>query len=341
MERTYAKEKGMIRGALDSLPIIHAIADLGNESTGFRMELAMTGGQNAFIRALVLKSAQPLLVKRSIVTSGSNGADYPVIVAPYVSENTARVCAENGAGYIDESGNCLFSVGGIYILKSGNPNGKPDRRETKTIFNPSATTMSTIVRVLLRDTDKRWRMEELARAAGCSLGLVAKVKKYLCGQLWAEDTADGFYITEAREILREWSRHYRIKREDIIPCYTLEKISDFEARFKRTNAVPQCYFTSYAGGVRYAPVVRYNRSNLWVVEDEVEGFIDQNKLKRVDSGANVIIYSTKRDDVLLDWRYVKDMPVVSPVQAVLDSLLEKGRGEELADAIISKEIAHG
>lgn len=37
----------------------------------------------------------------------------------------------------------------------------------------------TILRIMLEDVNKAWKMKDLAKAAGCSIGQVAKVKEFL------------------------------------------------------------------------------------------------------------------------------------------------------------------
>ena len=36
-----------------------------------------------------------------------------ILVAPYILERTAQICEDNGIGYFDYAGNCLFTVHGM------------------------------------------------------------------------------------------------------------------------------------------------------------------------------------------------------------------------------------
>ena len=96
--------------------------------------------------------------------------------------------------------------------------------------------------------------------------------------------------------------------------------------------------TAYSAGVRYAPVVRYSRVHLWISREHVSDFMKRAELTQVDSGSNVTVYITDDDDVFVDKRQIGGNYVVSPVQAFLDLMQLKGRGEEIAEAILEKEI---
>lgn len=98
------------------------------------------------------------------------------------------------------------------------------------------------------------------------------------------------------------------------------------------------YLTGFSGGVRYAPVVRYNKVHVYIAPEDILEAIDYLGLKEEDSGANVIIYSLENDSYKKGSRIIGNDMVVSPLQVYLDSMQIKGRGEELAEAVLLKEI---
>lgn len=71
--------------------------------------------------------------------------------------------------------------------------------------------------------------------------------------------------------------------------------------------------------------------------EDVHEAIQLLNLKRVDSGANVIIYPAADNSCLKDSRIVENDQVVSPVQIYLDCMQLKGRGEEMAEAVLNSE----
>ena len=264
---------------------------------------------------------------------------YCIIMAPFISEASSIICKEAGAGYCDLSGNCWIITNNMIIVKTGNPNKYPAENHAKTVFKPSAKTTSRILRELLMDISKTWKIKELAETVGCSIGLVSRVKTYLCEQRWAEMDSSGLHISDAESLMKEWSRAYSV--EETINCYTLDDISEFEKRcsdlFKK-NTIKFC-LTGFSGGVRYAPVVRYTKEHFWIARSDVEEFLAETGCKKVDSGANIVLYIADSDEVFIDCREINKNIVASPVQVYLDCAQLKGRGEEIAEAVFMKEIA--
>ena len=61
-------------------------------------------------------------------------------------------------------------------------------------------------------------------------------------------------------------------------------------------------------------------------------------LKEVNSGSNVVIFPLENDSYIKDYRVIDESAVVSPLQIYLDCMQIKGRGEEMAEAVLRKEI---
>ena len=141
-------------------------------------------------------------------------------------------------------------------------------------------------------------------------------------------------------MLHAWSDSYHVPEERILNAYTLSAIPEFEKTVSSiivSNHFSGC-LTAFSGGARYAPVVRYSKAHLWIHKDHLKDFIRLSELKPVDSGANVTIFIAEENDILVDNRIVNGFSVASPVQVYLDLMQQKGRGEEMAEAVLVKEI---
>lgn len=79
---------------------------------------------------------QACLQLRSLVPS--NGRDYPVFIAPYVSQDAAAVCGEYNVGYLDFAGNCRLAFDRVYIFREGHPNPSVRKRELRFLYSPKA-----------------------------------------------------------------------------------------------------------------------------------------------------------------------------------------------------------
>ena len=326
----------VLKETLGRVPIIEDIQLTDRSEQGFTVILKERGKGSTRICVFCLNRAVPSSVKE--VVKQSEGQAYCVIMAPYISDASAKICEMSGLGYCDLSGNCLIQTDSIYISNKGNPNKYPVNNNAKTIFKSSAKTTSLILRKLMEDVSKRWKIKELAEEVGCSIGMVSRVKTYLCEQLLAEMDSSGLYITDAESLMKEWSRSYEMP--ETISCYTLEPIPQFEekcfAAF-RNQGVTLC-LTGFSGGVRYTPVVRYTKVHVWVDREYIADFMSLTGCKKVDSGSNVVVYVADSDEVFADCREINQSRVASPVQAYLDAMQLKGRGEEMAEALFSKEI---
>ena len=265
---------------------------------------------------------------------------YRVIIAPYISEQTSRICKDAGVGYVDFAGNCFISFDCLYIDIKGNKNENISKRGLKSIYERSSVVSSVILRIMLEDVSKAWKMKDLAEAAGCSIGQVAKVKEFLLKQAYIAKTSSGIRIIEPSTLLSNWAEVYDNNSEEKIACYSLDSVSTLEAKLAKMkdDIGVECILTGFSGGSRYQPVVRYQKVHAYVDDMNLEKAIDYLGLKKVETGANVILMLAYNDCVKQGAKLKKGNMVASPVQLYLDCMSIKGRGEEMAEAILEREI---
>ena len=93
-------------------------------------------------------------------------------------------------------------------------------------------------------------------------------------------------------------------------------------------------------GLRNDPrVVCMEKTNIrYVVPEDIQEAIRYLDMKEVNSGSNVVIFPLENDSYIKDFRVIDDSTVVSPLQIYLDCMQIKGRGEEMADAVLKKDI---
>src|SRR3989475_7263505 len=109
-------------------------------------------------------------------------AAHPIAAAVYIGRQSARILRSNNLGFVDLSGNCYLAFENVLIEKEGKRNVRPSTRPLRSLFAPRAT---RVVRVLLVEPGRAWRLEELGRAAAGSLGHSPNVVKRLAGRAWA------------------------------------------------------------------------------------------------------------------------------------------------------------
>ncbi len=317
-----------------SLPIIHE-CNVGSDKVA---TLKLWNDEEIKIRLVISREGYPKQIKEII--TGIIYDMYCVILAPYITEQTAELCKKAEVGFLDLAGNCYIAYKSLFVEIKGNKNENKPGRGMKSIYERSSVVSSVILRTLLENPNRKWRLKDLAKSAGCSIGQVSKVKDFLVRQTYVDQSSDGIFVTNPKELMKDWAKVYSDSEEERIQCYSLSGISDIEANISKMKEEIgiECLLTGFSGGVRYQPVVRYQKVHALIGSGDLEKAIKYLGLKKVDSGANVIFIVKYDKCVGLNSRKIKNSLVASPVQVFLDCMSLKGRGEEIAEAILNKEI---
>jgi len=263
-------------------------------------------------------------------------ATYGIFAAPFITPETGDQLAEQGIGYVDFAGNCRLCFDSVYIRREGQSNRITEKRDLRTMYSPRA---ESVLRVLLGDPRRSWKVQELATAAGVSLGLVSNVKRLLEAREWLSSGEDGMKLDQPRKLLEEWRGVYRLDRSRRYDFFTLDSISTIEQRLADAcNRQSVAYaLAAFSAAARYAPSVRYQRV-LAYVDADIDALAKALSLKTVDSGANVTLMEPYDQGVYLDSREIDGCTVTSPPQSYLDLIGLRGRGEEAADFLLKNVL---
>ncbi len=336
MKQLKASEMDYMSNKFLSLPNVQKYEVVSRQDKKFVSEIEMDDGYLFRVTGMLLERIYP----GTIMGILSANEEVSVVIAPYISERTAAICKDKGIGYFDYSGNCYYVGHSIYLCEKGNKNIVPQKGKADTIFEKSSIVSSKILRMIFTDISKCWRIKHLSEDVGCSIGQVSKVINYLQENAWIEKTKEGYKLSEPESLIKEWSNTYRKKETRAIAAYSLDspailekKIADIKQKMRI-----DCYLTGFSGGVRYAPVVRYNKVHVYMHPEDIAETMDYLGLKEVDSGSNVTVYCLDNDSYIKDAKEIGGCKVVSPVQIYLDAMQLKGRGEELAEAVYNREI---
>ncbi len=259
-----------------------------------------------------------------------------VFVAPFISEETANLCREQGIGYVDLAGNCLLSFDTVYIERRGNPNPFTREQNRKTLFAPKA---ERALRVLMREPGRAWQVQELAREAAISLGTASDVKKLLQERDWVRADRNGIRLTRPEALLAEWAERYDYRRSKARDFYSLKPPAETEAAIAAAcrDRGAKYAFTGFSGAARHAAFVRYNKATAYVAHD-IEEIAWSAKLKEVKSGANVTLLTPYDEGVFLGSEEVNGETVASPLQVYLDLQHAPARGAEAAERLFHQKI---
>jgi len=332
-----------LKQRLGKVPYVQ-IGDIRKEPEGgvridFTVELTASGMKQV-LAVEVKRTGQPKAARAAVNSLmrwlSLNPGAYGIFMAPYITPQTAEICSQDGIGYMDFAGNCRLTFGGVYIEQSGNPNPLSEKRDLRSIYSPKA---ARILRVILNNPQRNWKMQELAREAAVSLGQTANVKKLLDARELIEKKDNGFVLREPFTLLSEWSRNYVFRKNRARDFYSLKSIPDIEAEIAEVcerNKITYA-LTGFSGAARFTSAVRYQRVMAFVDAEE-DQLLKLFEFKEVSSGANVTLLIPYDAGVYYGVTTKEGTRVVSPVQLYLDLTGFKGRGEEAANALLEEVI---
>ena len=220
-----------------------------------RFQLA---GQEHTIVVEVSSLGQPRQIRASVTRLNEIRRElpgaHPVAAAAYIGPQSARILKNNGLGYVDLSGNCYLAFGNVLIEKEGKRNVRPSTRPLRSLFAPRAT---RVVRVLLIEPARTWRLEELGKAAGVSLGHSYNVVKRLEELAWAErDGEQRIHLSKPADLLEAWCESYTYRANGITSYLAPERVTrKFMGEIARA-AGRHYAFTLNAGAALLVPSLR-------------------------------------------------------------------------------------
>ena len=261
---------------------------------------------------------------------------YPVIIAPFISEDGRKICKEEGIGFFDLSGNSYLAFPGTYIETKGNSNRYRTERKIKSVFKGKS---SRIPRIMLLNTSRLWTMRELANEASLSVGQVFKVITRLEElDVIVRKNQTAIQLNKPAALLDLWRAEYSYTFNENYEYYSLSAIPEIEK-----SIAEECQRQSiryalalFSGANRIAPFTRYTKAFVYV--DDPLAIIDKLNLKKVDSGSNVVLLRPYDDGVYYGLQKKDRINITSTIQLYVDLYGYRGRGEEQAEFLRSQVI---
>jgi hypothetical protein len=193
---------------------------------------------------------------------------YPVAASVYIGPQSARILKDNNLGFVDLSGNCYLAFEHVLIDRAGKRNVRPSTRPLRSLFAPRAT---RVVRALLADPGRAWRLEELGRAAEVSLGHSHNVVKRLEDLRWLErDGAQRIQLTKLADLLEGWVESYTYRSNEMASYFVPERVTRRLMADLARTAVDEgrrYAFTLGAGVSLVAPPVRLGAVHCYLEGD--------------------------------------------------------------------------
>ena len=318
---------------------LDARIDLGHDGSRYALLMEIKpNGAPRFARSAIYQLESYIAHLRRSEHQDVTHQFIPLLVSPYLSPESRSICLDHNVAYLDLYGNAHLAFGPVYIERSVPGRPKSEARAQRSLFTPRA---GAILRVLLRDPARAWRVTVLAEAANASLGHVSNVRKALLDREWVEKREDGLVLVQPDALLKSWRDDYRNPPGHQISGYTVLHGDQLRNRLLGSlNPGPQspraiCASNSAAQWI--APYVRGGTHSFYADEPGARILQETLQLTHAAQGANVILRIPNDETLFED--AVEPAPGIfcaNPVVTYLDLWNGTDRDREAADHMAAK-----
>jgi hypothetical protein len=269
------------------------------------------------------------------------------IICPSLSQESQRICIENGIDFIDLAGNVSIRIpGSIYIYRTGRK--RAAEVESSLIRDPFAGRSSRIPRVLL-EKPRPWGIGEIAEELqnanqsfgpidfNISIASVSKTLKSLTEQLLVRRQNNTVVVPEPKKLLIKWADKYRerykwrMRSSFKVPNPFGDELSDVSQGLRKEAGF--FAFTGVAAASREAPYVDLDTIDVLIPREAA------TTLRSIESapprGPDLRVIIPYDVGVFLYSRIIAGIPIVSPVQVFLDLYARGGRDLKQAEYYLS------
>ena len=289
------------------------------------------------------QSGQPRIIRTALLQlrnyiAHSGKKMTPMVIDPYLSPETRELCREQQAAYLDLEGNARLALDNVFVERTVASKPPAEKRSLRSLFKPKA---ASILKALLREPPRPWRVTQLAVAARVSLGHVSAVRNSLINREWAQRTENGLVISQPGELLDSWRDAYEPPAGTRTGFYTTLHGAAFEKAVRTAlRARPQpgrVIFASYTAGHWLAPYGRTGKQYFYADIAGLDRLRQTLELSSAAKGENVVVTIPKDDGLFLDTIEPSAGAVCTGVlQTYLDLSIAGERGREAADHLREK-----
>ena len=290
-------------------------------------------GAPRFVRSGVYKLESCVARMRRSAEASDGRRLIPMLVSPYLSPESRAICTDHDVAYLDLVGNARLAFDTVYIERAVADKPSSETRALRSIFRPKA---AAILRALLRDPDRTWRVADLAAQAHASYGHVSNVRKALLEREWLEVRDDGAALLQPEALLQTWRENYRRPPGQSITGYTHlhGKQLDEQLRGKLNPypELPRAIYSLHSAAQWFAPFGRGGTHTFYADEPGARMLKEELKLTPAAGGANVVL-QVPTDESLFDdaSEPVPNVFCTSPIVTYLDLWNGSDREREAAE----------
>jgi len=323
---------------IPSLTVKSIAVEPSDLDKGIDLLFSVRSGKDDYLLACEIRqSGQPRFAREAInqlkvYLSRSNRPIIPILIAPFLSESTREFCRGEGVGYLDFEGNAHIAFGPVYIERSTASSPKFEKREFRSLFKPRS---AQVLRILLREPKRAWKLSDLAEESGVSIGHVSNVRNALADREWIEDRSIGTRLKSPDLLLDAWRDSYQIEAHEELKFYTTLHGKAWDKSvltFFEVHPFNDVALASFSAAQWIAPYGRSSTHFFYADQAAIPALKEALGLSKPAMGENVIIWVPKDEGVFTDTLQIDGtIRCTSPLQTYLDLTQAGDRGAEAAE----------
>ena len=249
-----------------------------------------SNGAPRFVRSGIYKLDSYVAQLRRSSEANGERRFIPIIVSPYLSPESRGICRDHDTAYLDLMGNARLAFDTVYIERAVSEKPVSETRSLRSIFSPKA---AAILRALIREPGRAWRVADLALQARASYGHVSNVRKALLAREWIEVGEDGLVLVQPDTLLQTWRENYRRPSGKSITGYTHLHGTQLDERLQGTlnphPKRPRALYALHSAARWLAPFGRSATHTLYADEPGTKVLKEVLNLTHAARGANVVL----------------------------------------------------
>lgn len=277
------------------------------------------------------------------VESGEEGDQpIPLMILQTRTRKERERLRRQGENFIDLAGAVRLRAPGLYIDRDDlRPASRPAGRVSR--VDPYADRASRVVRTLLTSpTSRRWSNQELADAAGVDDSTASRVTGELRRRELVRDQSPGqgrksqLWVPDPPNLLEDWVRSYRwLDNRQLRVAAPIGSPRAFVARMPELLPDDSWALTLHSGASLLAPHATFDLVHVYLSDEASPRAVAMEQGWEISSSGRLCLLEPHyRESIWFDRHTVEGVPVVNPVQLVLDLWHYPVRGREQARHLV-------
>ncbi|HEY1688981.1 MAG TPA: type IV toxin-antitoxin system AbiEi family antitoxin [Solirubrobacteraceae bacterium] len=260
--------------------------------------------------------------------------DIELVVVERAPEGLRAAARREGISWIDLDGAGHIETGGRVILDASPAQRRPPGRPAVSPFAPAA---SRVIKVLLSDHRRPWRLSEIVDLAEVNPGNVHRVLGALLERGFVERDVNAYMPMDPRRMLDAWAEQYETPRERVIArveedlAPLVDKLVASRSKVFVSGELAAELLVPYLPA-RSAVIHCVDPEAFLELAQELDVLSCDSKIPR-----EIVIDLADRGCGAFAERHA-GLPIASPVQIYLDMSRELDRGREAAEQLRREAI---